>query len=187
MTDLIDIATARYYLALASGADAGGQAAEGIRVLTASFNAFVGYELASAAHADIVVSGTGTRLLLLPARNVTAVTKVEYRIPGETAWTEYDASDYEVDARTGAGVLAILISSWRVDYSYRATFTAGWAAADIPGDIIEMFIYELRRYVERRQDLASENMGGQSNSGQNYIDITAKTQRALSRYMLVGA
>ncbi|MAT39254.1 MAG: hypothetical protein CL946_06595 [Ectothiorhodospiraceae bacterium] len=156
----------------------------GINTLSDAFDATVGYRLIEQSYTEIVLHGSGTDRLRFPARNVTACSKLEYRT-SKTGWTELDTDLYEVDTIAKTGVAGF--SGYRFlagTMNWRASFTAGWQQDALPGDIAEAFLYDLKRFTERRPDLASENLGGQSASGRAYARLRPETLRTLANYSL---
>lgn len=155
---------------------------EGITVLSNRFDAVVGYQLVSKEYEDQVVRGSGDDLLLLPARNITAVSSVKYR-SSKSNWTELGSSYWEIDDIHSLGVRGYGYT-WVLNALYKVTFTAGWSQENMPGDLVEAMIHELRRYISRRFDVVSENTGGQSSKGMSYRDLAPETRAVLIKYAL---
>jgi hypothetical protein len=155
-----------------------------INTLSGTFDALVGYRIIEKNYTGIVLSGSGERLLRFPANQVTACSQIEYR-SSHTLWKVLPTHLYELDAINKRGVLGYAGFSFSAGIqNWRADFTAGWPQTDIPGTVKEAFMYEVKRFVERRPDIISENMGGQSASGRNYAVLRDSTRKALAPYML---
>lgn len=173
-------------LLLDSSAESQTALAFAITRISAAFNQIAGYQLVTKEYEDQVVNGTGETLLVFPAMNVTACSKLEYR-SSKTEWTELEDDHWELDYVHKLGVVGY--SNFRFTrglQNWRATFTAGWSQVNMPGLIIEAFITEIQRWTERRWDLSSKSHGGQANSTTGYRDISAHTRQMLMAYCRIG-
>lgn len=157
-----------------------------VDTISRAFANHCGYSIPSKDYSDVVLNGAGRTLLRFPAFNVTACSLVEYR-SSYTAWNELSQDLWELDLVHKLGVVGyagFCFAEGR--QNWRATYTAGWSAAEIPGAIYEAALIEIKEFVERRQHLASENMGGQSASGLVYRDVSAATRKALQPYRVMN-
>jgi len=112
--------------------------------------------------------------ILLPC-NVQSVSKVELRLD-KTTYQEIDAVHYESDE------LGVKGFRYTFGGEYRITFVGGWAEGSIPGTITEVALHEIKRFVEGRPDLISKNQGGQSQTGESYIDLDPVSKKKLQQY-----
>ncbi len=157
-----------------------------VDTVSKGFSNLCGYHLASKAYADVVLDGAGRQLLRFPAFNVTVCGKVEYR-SSFTAWNELSTDLWELDSIHKLGVLGYAGFCFAEGRNnWRASYTAGWSAAEMPGQIVEAALVEVKEFVERRQHLTSENMGGQSSSGLVYLDVSAASRKALQPYRVMS-
>lgn len=176
--------TAQIYLANTSDA-ADDLYSLGINVISSMFDQYCGYQLISQTYTDYKLNGTGDWRLWLPALNVTALTAVKYR-QSYTTYAELEATLYELDTQSKMCILGLEGYKWAMgERNYSATFIAGWTQAAMPGAIIRALFNELQKFVEGRGDVQSRNMGGQSNSGQSYINLDEKTVMELAPYKLL--
>jgi len=186
--DIISIEDAQQYMQNSGG----GELLElAVSSLSRAFNEMVGYQIISKEYADQVLSGGGTSLLRFPAMNVTACEKVQYRSgrqsDGTVLWTDLDVTSWELDYITKLGVVGYDGYIFgRGTQNYRATFTAGYALADVPGMIVEQFVAELMRWMERRHDISSKSAAGNADVTISYRDLTIETRRVLQSFARIG-
>src|SRR5512145_279800 len=150
-----------------------------INIVSSAFDSHVGYQIIGKNYSNIVLNGSGERLLRFPANNVTGCTSIEYR-SSTTSWRSLPEYLYELDSIHQRGVVgtgSFFFSSGV--QNWRACFTAGWERDNVPGIIVEAFLFEVKRFLELRPDIVSENLGGQSMSGRTYSDLRKDTERKL--------
>lgn len=168
-----------------SSTEATALATEAVLVVGAAVESLLGYYLLSREYTDVVVRGNNLHVLPLPARHITAVGAVRVREIGASTYSTVAETQYELDQQ--ADMLRALYGVWDARATYRVTFTAGYQTGALPGDLVEAIAHEVKRYVERRRDVSSSNMGGQSSSGKSYVDISNDTRRVIARHALVSA
>lgn len=186
--DIITIDDAQIYLQNSSNSS---QLQTVLTALSRAFSAMVGYQIISKEYTDQVLSGGGTSLLRFPAMNVTACSKISYRSgrssDGTVLWTELDATNWELDYINKLGIVGYEGYIFgRGTQNYQASYTAGWALADVPGIIIEQFVAELNRWMERRHDLQTRSISGNADATFSYRDLSAETRRVLQAYARIG-
>jgi hypothetical protein len=123
------------------------------------------------------VNGTGYTRIILPGPPVAGVTKVETRSNG--SWSELSNALYTFDTIgvVGFGIpFTPGLSNWRI------TWTAGYIQTNIPGSIVEVCLEECIRFMEKRADVVSENMGGAASTGRSFLDLDAKSKSKLMMF-----
>jgi len=155
-----------------------------INILSRAFDDMVGYRLIQADYPNTILDGAGNRILRFPVHNISACSRIEYRST-EYGWCELPTHFYELDTvgkrgviGTGSFFFSAGIRNWR------ASFTGGWERSQLPGIILESFLYEMKRFLELRPDVLSENLGGQSMSGRTFLPLRHATETALSGYRI---
>ena len=186
MSDNLHIVSVETVQTLLMNASPDGQAqiSAVVDALSAAFNGHVGYQFRAKTYNDVVLNGGGTGVLILPHPHVTAVTKVEYR-QSKNDWTELDDEYWECDDVMHQGVMGY--GGYVFAYgrrNWRVTFTAGYELDTMPGPVVEAFMGEVNRWIERRWDLSSKSMSGNANSTTSFLHEDVR--RKLAAYMRIG-
>lgn len=181
---IITAADAQTFLKNSSaGAEADIQLA--VNVLSSKFDELVGFQLVAQDYEEHVVDGMGTDELHFGVRNVTACTKVQYR-SGIDSWSDLSSNVWLLDSKHKLGVVGyagFTFAEGRMNY--RADFTAGWAVDAMPGTIVDAFMHELKRWVERSAHVSTETAGKNKDVTTTYLSLTKATQRALQQYAII--